>query len=370
MSTLDMARLYDHLGCSVVPLKSRSKEPALRTWKPYQDRRPDGDELRNWFSGGRRNIGIICGDVSGHLVVRDFDSDASYRIWQSKYADASKSLPTVATCRGFHVYVRSPESIPSKHLGDGEIRSNGHYVAAPPSIHPHGSKYTWAVAPPDEIPTIDLSAAGLLTDWSQGNTVSAGHVSAVCAVSAVPTVLPGSVDAAIRRTIPPNVGWQEKCLFRLCRELQAIPEFATADPRELEPIVREWYAIAEPNIGTKEYGVSLAAFIRAWGNVRVPKGQTAVHSAFRRIRYADHSWIPATIDNENMRLLVALCRELQGMTGQQPFYLDCRTAGDVLGVSHKTAWQWLDSLCVLGILDKVSAGTLKTRKANEYRWRS
>ena len=366
---LQMALFYDHLGCSVLPLKSRSKEPGVRSWKEYQNRRPKRDELRKWFSGGRRNIGIVCGDVSDRLVVRDFDSDASYRDWQSEYPDASKALPTVATCRGFHVYARSPESIPSKHLRDGEIRANGHYVAAPPSIHPDGPTYSWTIPPTDEIPVLDLTAAGLLTDWSEGNTVDAGHVCSVSAVCSVSTVLPDSVDAVIRRTIPPNVGWREKCLFRLCRELQAIPEYAGADPRSLEPIVREWYAIAEPSIGTKEYAVTLAAFIRAWGNVRVPKGQTAVHAAFRRVKDADLSWISPTIDNERMRLLVALCRELQGIAGQGPFYLDCRTAGDVLGVSYKTAWQWLDSLCVLGILDKVSSGTLKTRKANEYRWR-
>jgi hypothetical protein len=88
------------------------------------------------------------------------------------------------------------------------------------------------------------------------------------------------------------------------------------------------------------------------------------------VKDADPSWIPAMIDNEGMRLLTALCRELQRLAGDRPFFLDCRTAGDLLGVSHKTAWEWLDTLCVLGVLTKVSSGTLKSRKANEYRWRA
>ena len=169
VSTLDMALFYHHLGCSVLPLKPRSKQPALRTWKPYQDRRPERNELMRWFGRDGKNIAVVCGDVSGRLVVRDFDSDASYRNWQTEYPDASKSLPTVATCQGFHVYARSAESIPSRHLDDGEIRSNGHYVAAPPSIHPDGPTYSWTIPPGDEIPVLDLAAAGLLTGWTSCN---------------------------------------------------------------------------------------------------------------------------------------------------------------------------------------------------------
>ena len=363
---LQMAFLYDHLGCSVLPLKTRTKEPAIR-WKPYQERRPNRDELQEWFSGGRRNIGIICGDVSDRLVVRDFDCDASYRDWQSEYPEPSKSLPTVRTARGFHVYARSAESISTEHLSDGEIRSNGHYVAAPPSIHPEGPTYSWTIPPGDDIPLIDLGACGLLTDWSQGNTVA----QAICATVSLcdcATVLPSSVDTAIRRTIPPNIGWREKCLFRLCRELQAIPEYANADPTSLEPIVRAWYEVAKANIGTKEYEVTLAAFIRAWGNVKVPKGQTAAYAAFERAKSCDHSWIPSRFESDALRLLIALCRELQAINGKRPFYLDCRTCGDLLGVTHKTAWQYLDTLCTFGVIKKVSSGSLKTRKANEYRF--
>lgn len=95
--------------------------------------------------------------------------------------------------------------------------------------------------------------------------------------------------------------------------------------------------MAEPNIGTKQYAVSLAAFIRAWGNVKVPKDQTAVQVAFKRAEASDLSWVPRTIDTEKIRLLVPSCRELQEVNGRRPFYLDCRTADDLLGVTHKTA---------------------------------
>jgi hypothetical protein len=335
--------------------------------------------LRQWFSSGERNIAIVTGGVSGGLAVRDFDQDGAYEMWRDHHQDIAAALPTVRTARGYHVYARG-EADKTMVFIDGEFRYGGAYVLAPPSIHPGGVVYTWTNPLADFVPQVDLVASGLLTDWSacstegteiegQGNTVGASHsVCAVFSVSTVSTVLPEGVDAVIRRTIPPNVGWREKCLFNLCRELQAIPEYAAADPRELEPIVRMWYELAEPRIGTKEYAVSFAAFIRAWGNVKVPKDQTVVQVAFRRIKNSDRSWIPERFDGEGIRLLIALCRELQSIRGQQPFYLDCRTAGSLLGVTYKTAWTWLETLCVLGALKKVSSGTLKNRKANEYRY--
>jgi hypothetical protein len=360
---LQMALLYDHMGLSCFPVPRKSKVPAKGfSWTEFRRRRPNRDELTKWFSDGDMNIAIVTGDVSERLAVRDFDETESFDRWKDHHRDFAKRLPTVKTARGYHVYARGQADGTVK-FSDGEFRYNT-YVLAPPSTHPTGIVYTWEQLIGDDIPTVDPVEAGLLTDWRQlGNTVNTGHF-----VSTVSTVLPKALDAAIRRTIPPNVGWRDTFLFKFCRELQAIPEYAGADPRSLEPIVRLWYERAEPHIGTKQFAVSFAAFIRAWANVKVPKDQTAVQAAFDRIKEADDSWIPALFDGKEMRLLIALCRELQSMQGQRPFFLDCRTAGGLLGVTHKTAWKWLDALCCLQVIRKVSSGTLKSRKANEYQF--
>ena len=52
----------------------------------------------------------------------------------------------------------------------------------------------------------------------------------------------------------------------------------------------------------------------------------------------------------------------------QPFFLDSRTAGRLLNVPHTQAWRWLRSLCDEGILELVSTGSRRDRKANEYRY--
>ncbi len=57
-----------------------------------------------------------------------------------------------------------------------------------------------------------------------------------------------------------------------------------------------------------------------------------------------------------MRLLAALCRELQRESGDRPFYLACRTAGRLLKSDYTTAWRWLFLLAHDRVIDEVEKG--------------
>jgi hypothetical protein len=60
---------------------------------------------------------------------------------------------------------------------------------------------------------------------------------------------------------------------------------------------------------------------------------------------------------------------LQRVAGAGPFYLDCRTAGRLVGVHHTTAWIWLTTVLPAdGILEVGARGSQATGKANEYRY--
>ncbi len=72
MVLVEEALGYLRMGFSVIPLISRDKRPEIN-WLEYQKRKPTEDEVRKWFSGENRNVGIICGKVSGDLVVFDFE---------------------------------------------------------------------------------------------------------------------------------------------------------------------------------------------------------------------------------------------------------------------------------------------------------
>ena len=75
-------------------------------------------------------------------------------------------------------------------------------------------------------------------------------------------------------------------------------------------------------------------------------------------------------ESPKLRLLVALCRELQREAGGEPFFLSCRAAAQFLdlGKDHPTAWKHLGRLIHDGIIEEVEHGTLAGRRASTYRY--
>jgi hypothetical protein len=69
-----------------------------------------------------------------------------------------------------------------------------------------------------------------------------------------------------------------------------------------------------------------------------------------------------------VRLLAAICRELQSMAGNEPFYLSARTVQNIFKHdTHATGAKWLRSFCVMQILDEVEKG--KGMRASRYRFK-
>ncbi len=136
---LELARNYATQGFSVIPIKPAEKVPAM-PWKEFHGRRPSGCEIQQWFGNGNKpNIGIVTGKVSG-IIVADFDTEKAYRIALEK---GLPETPTVKTARGYHCYFKFREGIVSSKGPGYDIKSNGGYVLAPPSVHPSGHIYEW-----------------------------------------------------------------------------------------------------------------------------------------------------------------------------------------------------------------------------------
>lgn len=153
---------YWELGFSIIPLKEKSKKPNISHWKKYQDERPTKDEIQKWIDKDLfKNIGIICGKVSGNLVVLDLDDEHIV-------SDAELNLNEIMT-KGFWVVKTGGKGryqIYCKHEenpGDTckasdigiEFRANGGYVVAVPSIHPSGAQYHFLnKEKPEELPSL------------------------------------------------------------------------------------------------------------------------------------------------------------------------------------------------------------------------
>jgi hypothetical protein len=171
MATLEDALDYDRRGWCIIPIRPGTKKPACRSWKGYQTERPDVATIRRWFGdGGPKSLAVVLGEVSGNLVCRDFDQMAAYEKWAAEHPELARTLPTVETGRGRHVYatvdigqirVASPSGGSIIELGDGELRGGG-YCLVPRSKHPDGKTYKWIVPLNGQLPAIDLDSSGFL----------------------------------------------------------------------------------------------------------------------------------------------------------------------------------------------------------------
>jgi len=132
------------------PLTWGRKKPAIDSWKPFQSRAPTFAELAEWFQESKPiNVAIICGGASNGLVALCFNAPdgASEFFGQKLWDKLLASTFVVKTPRGVHVYLRSNILIPSQIVAKGdnsswlEIRADGMYIAAPPSLHPSGVLY-------------------------------------------------------------------------------------------------------------------------------------------------------------------------------------------------------------------------------------
>ncbi|MEP6988476.1 MAG: bifunctional DNA primase/polymerase, partial [Chloroflexota bacterium] len=142
---LSAALAYAAFGLSVIPLDG--KRPALTSWIQYQQEAATSETIQGWNSAGQlHNIGIVCGKVSGNLVVLDLDGAAGYPAFAATFPTLAETY-TVASGGGVgrHVYFRTEQMLLSVKamktpIGNLELCGEGRQVVAPPSIHPTTGK--------------------------------------------------------------------------------------------------------------------------------------------------------------------------------------------------------------------------------------
>jgi hypothetical protein len=171
----------------------------------------------------------------------------------------------------------------------------------------------------------------------------------------------------VRDCLPTGPGRRNRQVFQLARAIKALPELAVMDPNDLRPIVQQWHALALPNIGTKEFTETWIDFLQAWPRVKIPKGATMV-SIMQKALEVPMPKAAERYEGEPIRRLVALCKQLHLEANYEPFFLSCRTAAELLGVSHVQANRWLFLLDHDGVIEQVNKGDRGRRKAAEYRY--
>ncbi len=387
---LQVAMAYYERGWCIIPIRSGTKKPACKKWIPFQSKRPDRAKLRRWFAK-RTDYGlaVICGEVSDGLTIRDFDTMDGYERWQQQHPDLAKTLPTVSTARGRHVYFQSDHR-GIVEMDDGELRGGG-YCLLPPCRHPSGHEYRWLIPLSDgPLPFVeDVEAAGFIdhppraTETPETTETTEDHVGQQKTTEAIVVQggglenLDRDIRDAILETLPKQLrqpsgpGKRNQDVFEFARALQAIPRLVDANPNNLEPCVRAWHdlAVARRVIGSTSFDTTRGDFIYGWPRVKFPKGAEPMTLIFERVKQSPMPAAASRYDSPEVQLLVALCRELQRVSGEKPFFLACRTAGKLLGVDHTTASRGLFLLRNDGLLEEVEKGTRPSRRAQRYVYR-
>jgi hypothetical protein len=184
-----LTRYADELDLSVVPLRPRSKKPAVK-WTPYRSARATAAELALWDADpSGLGVAAVAGQLSG-IVVLDIDEPAKFRAWLDAHGHALPPTWRSRTGRGEHVFFRHPGTVAKSIVpisGAGaEILADNHLVTLPPSVHPDtGRPYAWLTAPPGWPGEDDTAPLAACPPWLCGLLAPAASPAPSCPTPAV-----------------------------------------------------------------------------------------------------------------------------------------------------------------------------------------
>ena len=350
---LQTALMYRQWGLSVVPVGANKRPEGC--WRWYRHRRPSDRELGRLFTrtGSCQGAAVVLGRISGGLGCRDYDTEAGYRRWAARHPSEARTLPTVKTARGYHVYHRSPYEH-FRRFSDGDYRSDGgHYALLPGSVHPSGHVYRWHRWHPSpcDFPLADPRTLGLLPDAHSDHGTPEATEAKQQAHAISPeeektayvrnylsdrqrklthkgevegwTDLGFALREAVFRSLPTGPGERHTSLWRLAGELKAVDARVSADG--WRPVFGVWWALASRVVGTKDGRVSWRGVVTAYRNRKMPAG------SLRR------SLSGMSADPDPSVRLRAVCGQLASLSPDGVFFLSLRVAAEALGVTPDAA---------------------------------
>jgi putative DNA primase/helicase len=160
-------RNHDQGGCScgITDCKSPAKHPVAKLVPSgLKNATADQDVIERWFRNQPWNIGLVTGNASG-IVALDVDprheGDSSVVALEKEHGLLPKTWRFLTGGGGQHILYRHPGAKVQNsvgRLGVGvDVRGDGGFIVAPPSIHISGRPYAISVDHhPHDIPLADL----------------------------------------------------------------------------------------------------------------------------------------------------------------------------------------------------------------------
>jgi hypothetical protein len=147
----------------------------------------------------------------------------------------------------------------------------------------------------------------------------------------------------IAQAAPTDYHQNNASLFKLGRLVKSYENTIgrAATTEELGAVFDRWCLVARrfwrPRLSRDDY---YAEFLEVYGYARIGLDQNPIEVAVSRAKAAPLTQVHNFTD-ERIRLLVAICHEMQVLTGGNPFFLPTRKLGEVLGAHWTVVAHWL-----------------------------
>ncbi len=137
--------------CGIPECNSPGKHPTFTGG--FRSATTDTETITDWWTiKPNANIGIATGAVSG-IVVIDVDIGpgkeglASLAELECRFSPIPKTVTVRTGGGGWHFYLKAPlcdiKNSAGKLARNIDVRGDGGYVIAPPSMHISGNRYNW-----------------------------------------------------------------------------------------------------------------------------------------------------------------------------------------------------------------------------------
>ena len=343
----------------------------------------------------RGNIGVALGAKSGNLVALDLDDHALIEPFLKLNPFLNGTLQTHGA-RGRVFWLRMAGEYPTKTVklktqsgsDCGEWRAGKNTQSIIHGIHPDTGKPYQVVKMakplvvefssivwPKEIsnpPKLETQLPVTATEEAEEaedteDTKDTDETEEVAAwVLSV-----HSIEDALRASTPNTPHQNYRLALVLARAVKALEmqNGKRFTPEQHRDIHNQWLTRAaqflRPGQTTEDYFME---YLNAYKLAKYPLGSAAVAQA---LKAAKKNPLPpdalAWVENRDVRLLAAICRELQTIAGKEPFYLSARMVQKIFKHdTHATGAKWLRSFCVMQVLTETEKG--RGLKASRYRF--
>lgn len=173
INMMQEALKYAQMGFAVFPVCSRNKKP--HTPNGCLDAKRDPGAIKFWWNKWKdASIGIATGSISNGLIVVDLDMDEQKGLdgyhalqeWERVNGTLPDSWRSITGRGGYHIFYKSKEVFGNRTsvIEGVDVRGEGGYIIAPPSLHPNGNRYEWETAPEDvPLAEVDETVRKLIT---------------------------------------------------------------------------------------------------------------------------------------------------------------------------------------------------------------